>query len=55
MIAENSAKTRAVINATMPLIMNPINTAEPANLEATPVRVKTPEPIVFPNPSMMRE
>ena len=54
-MAENSAKTSAVIRATMPLIKNPMKTADPANLEATPVKVKTPEPIVFPKPSITRE
>lgn len=54
MRALNSAKTKAVINATAPAIKNAMNTAYPANLEATPVRVKTPDPMVFPKPSMTR-
>lgn len=55
MIAANSANTNAVKSATKPLIMKPRKTAEPAYLAATPVSVNTPDPIVFPNPSITRE
>ena len=53
--ALNSANTKAVIKATIPAIKNAMNTADPANLDATPVKVKTPDPIVLPNPSITSE
>ena len=55
MSAANSANTQAVKDATVPAIINEINTAEPALFEATPVSVNTPDPIVLPKPNMIRE
>ena len=53
MIAANSAKTKAVNIATIPEMMNPKNVDAPEVFEATPVTVNTPDPIVFPKPSMI--
>ena len=50
-IAANSAYTSAVRSAISPLIINPTKTAGPALLAATPVSVKTPDPMMLPNPS----
>ena len=49
----NSAYTDAVSRAIVPLKRYDRNTAGPALLAATPIRVKKPDPIVLPKPSKM--
>lgn len=52
MTEANSAKTMAVSIAINPARVKATNTADPAYFAATPVSVKTPEPMVFAKPSM---